>query len=96
MILFWQFGGSLFSCTEGHRETPPSLTTNVIKKANESIAKALEVKGRRKYNTYTPGQRALLGKYAVEHGAMPATINYSKVWNCHINELTARRLNITI
>ena len=32
-------------CTEGHRETPPSLTTNDIKKANESIAKALEVKG---------------------------------------------------
>ena len=46
-------------CTEGHRETP-SLTTNDIKKANESIAKALEVKGRGKYNTYTPGQRAVL------------------------------------
>ena len=47
-----------FKRTEGHRETPPSLTTNDIKKANESIAKALEVKGRGKYNTYTPGQRA--------------------------------------
>ena len=32
-------------------------------------------------NTYTPGQQALLGKYAA-----------GKVWNCHINELTARRL----
>ena len=41
--------------TKGHRET---LSANDINKANESIAKALEVKGRRKYNTYTPGQRA--------------------------------------
>ena len=31
--------------TEEHRKTPPSLTTNDIKKVNESIAKALEVKG---------------------------------------------------
>ena len=31
--------------TEGHRETPPRLTTNDTKKANESIAKAFEVKG---------------------------------------------------
>ena len=35
-------------CTEGHRET---LSANDINKANESIAKALEVKGRGKYNT---------------------------------------------
>ena len=40
-----------FKRTEGHCETPPSLTTKDIKKANESIAKALEVKGRAKYNT---------------------------------------------
>ena len=31
-----------FKRTEGHRETPPSLTTNDIKKANESIAKELD------------------------------------------------------
>ena len=68
--------------TEGHRETPPSLTINDTKKANESIAKALEVKGLGKYNTYTPGQQALLGKYAAEHGALAAAIHYSKVWNC--------------
>ena len=34
-----------FKRTEGHRETP-SLTTNDIKKANESIAKVLEIKVR--------------------------------------------------
>ena len=34
--------------TEGHRET---LSANDINKANESIAKALEVKGWEKYNT---------------------------------------------
>ena len=81
-----------FKRTEGHHETLPSLTANDINKANESIAKALEVKGRGKYNTYTPRQRALLGKYAAEHGATAATIHYSKAWNCHINRSTARRL----
>ena len=40
-----------------------------------------------KHNTYTPGQRALLGKYVVEHGATAAAFHYS-----NINELTARRL----
>ena len=55
--------------------------------------KALEVKGRpAKFNTYTPGQCALLRKCAAEHGVTAATIYYSKAWNCHINELTARRL----
>ena len=58
-----------FKRTEGHRETP-SLTTNDIKKANESITKALEVKGRGKYNTYTPGQHALLGKYATYNAVL--------------------------
>ena len=42
-----------FKRTEGHHKTLPSLTANDINKANESIAKALEVKGRGKYNTYT-------------------------------------------
>ena len=45
-----------------------------------------------KYNTYTLGQHALLGKYAAEHGATAAAIHYSKAWNCHINESTARQL----
>ena len=74
---------------QGHCET---LSANDINKANESIAKALEVKGWGEYNTYTPGQRALLGKYAAEHGATTAAIHYSKLWDCHINESTARRL----
>ena len=80
-----------FKCMEGHHETLPSLTANDINKAYESIAKALEVKGRGKYNTYTPGQHALSGKYAAEHGATAAAIHYSKAWNCHINESTARQ-----
>ena len=54
MALFKYFKHTL-KHTEGHRET---LSVNDINKANESIAKALEVKGRGKYNTYTPGQRA--------------------------------------
>ena len=69
-----------FKCTEGSCEIS-SLTANDIIKANESIAKALEVKGRpAKYNTYTPGQRGkYLGKYAAEHGATAATAKHGTV-----------------
>ena len=84
-----------FKRTEG----PPSskLTKDNIKQANESIAKALETKAGKlrkaqKYNAYTPGQRVLLGKYAAKHGSTAAAIHYSQVWNCSINESTARRL----
>ena len=40
------------------RKGTAKLSANDINKANESIVKALEVKGRGKYNTYMPGQRA--------------------------------------
>ena len=44
-----------FKRMEGPRETY-SLTANDIIKVNESVVKALKVKGRpAKYNTYTPG-----------------------------------------
>ena len=67
-----------FKCTEGPCEAS-SLIVNDIIKANECVAKALKVKGwPAKYNNYTPGQRALLGKYATEHGAKAAAIHYSK------------------
>ena len=57
-----------FKCTEGHCET---LSANDINKANESIAKALEVKGRGKYNTYTPGQHGNLEQSCQLHTRMP-------------------------
>ena len=47
MALFKYFKRTL-KRTEGHHET---LLANDINKANESIAKALKVKGRGKYNT---------------------------------------------
>ena len=72
-----------FKCTEGHHETPPSLTTNDMKKANESIAKALEVKGRGKYNTYTPGQYFLLSHNAVLH--LPSVLVHVETSNAAVN-----------
>ena len=78
-------------------DRPPSskLTKDDIKQANKSIARVLETKAGKsqgKYNAYTYGQRALLGKYAAKHGSTAADIHYSQVWNCSIDELQARRL----
>ena len=45
-----------------------------------------------KYNTYTPQQRAEIGKYAAEYGNTRAAKHFSTVLDCKISESTARRL----
>ena len=47
---------------------------------------------RGKYNSYTPEQRARIGKYASENGATHAAKHYTEVWSISINESTARIL----
>ena len=51
-----------------------------------------ESQKRGKYNSYTPEQRAKIGKYAAENGPSRAAKHYTAVWGIHINESTARRL----
>ncbi len=46
---------------------------------------------RKKYNNYTPQQRATVGKYAVEHGVMSAKKKFSLMFKMDINESTVRR-----
>ena len=45
-----------------------------------------------KYNTYTPEQRAEIGKYAAENGNTSAARHFSKVLDFKVSESTARRL----
>ena len=47
---------------------------------------------RGKYNSYTPEQRARIGKYAAENGATRAAKHFTAAWGISINESTARRL----
>ena len=47
---------------------------------------------RGKYNSYSPEERAQIGKYALENGNTRAARHFSKVLNRKINESTARRL----
>ena len=45
-----------------------------------------------KYNTYTPQQRAEIGKYATEYGNTTAVKHFSQTLGCNISKSTARRL----
>ena len=47
---------------------------------------------REKYNSYTPEQRARIGKYTSENGATHAAKHYTAVWGISINESKARIL----
>lgn len=47
---------------------------------------------RRKYNSYTPEERAQIGKYVLENGNSRAARHFSKVLHQQIRESTARRL----
>ena len=57
-----------------------TLSTNEAAILNESVEKALEVKGKRgKYNRYSPEDRTEIGTYAVENGPSKAVWHYSKI-----------------
>ena len=70
------------------------LSEEDIEAANKGVTKALDSKSQKrgKYNSYTPEQRAKIGKYAAENGASRAAKYYTAVWGIHINESMARRL----
>ena len=71
-----------------------------IEAAQKSISKAIDVASdnshqRGKYNSYSPEQRAGIGKYAEENGATRAA-KYSlqqRLGYFYLNESTARRLH---
>ena len=57
------------------------LSRKEVKSADKSVAKALESvveRTVRKYNCYTPEQRAQIGKYAAENGATNAAKRYTR------------------
>lgn len=49
-------------------------------------------KKRGRYNSYTPEERAVIGKYAAENGPTRAARHYTKTFGHDINESTARKL----
>ncbi len=66
-------------------------STNEAAILNESVAKALEVKGKAwKVNRYSPEDQAKIGTYAVENGASKAARHYSKIIGVVINDSTVR------
>ena len=80
---------------------PDNIGTSVISRkeveaANKEVTNALQSaaeNGRRgKYNSYTPEQRAKIGKYAAENGPTNAAKHFTSRWGININESTARRL----
>ena len=80
-----------------------SLSKKDIQRANKEVKQALgessgeptekpkAVTPRGKYNTYTPEERARVGKYAAENGASKAASYFSKLLDRKITESTARR-----
>ena len=64
-----------------------------IKRASEEEAFERAVKKRKvgKHNTYSPEERASIGKYAAENGATKVAVYFSKKLNIEINESTARK-----
>ena len=72
------------------------LARKEVESADKPVAKALESASKRtvrgKYNSYTPEQRAEIGKCAAENGATNAAKRYTAAWGITVNESTARRL----
>jgi len=74
------------------------LTKKDVESANENVETALAEnpastsRAGLKYNTYTPQQRAEIGKYAAEFGNTRAAKHFSKILDSKISESTARRL----
>ena len=68
-----------------------TIIDDVVKKATEATSSGK----RGKYNTYTPEERARIGKYAAENGATRAAKHFSKTMGRSINESTAsNKLNL--
>ena len=81
-----------------HDSTEASvLSKTEVEAANKQVSNALqsaaEKVSRGKYNSYTPQQRAKIGKYAAENGPTKAAKHFTTIWGIHVNESTARRLN---
>ena len=75
-----------------------SVPTAAIASANTRIRQLMSQKQKHRqenrrgqYNTYTPEQRATVGKYAVEHGVVSAKRKFSLKFKIDINESTVRR-----
>jgi len=74
------------------------LSKKDIESANDSVGTAFAKKPATtsrvglKYNTYTPEQRAEIGKYAAENGNTSAARHFSKVLDFKVSESIARRL----
>lgn len=80
-----------------HDTTEASVLSKMeVEAANKQVSNALqsaaEKVSRGKYNSYTPQQRAKIGKYAAENGPTKATKHFTAIWGIHVNESTARRL----
>lgn len=80
--------GSSSRLSEEDIEAAKKGVTKTLNAASDST----ESQKRGKYNSYTPEQRAKIGKYAAENGPSRAAKHYTAVWGIHINESTARRL----
>ena len=74
-----------------------SFTQKEIQHVNKVVKRTLDedssktVKKKGKYNSYSPEDRARIGKYATENGPTKAAAHFSKVLDCKINESTARK-----
>lgn len=76
------------------RNVPPAA----IASANAEIRRCIATSGqfphgqrRRHYNSYTPEQKATIGRFAVMNGVMAAKRRYSAEFRFDINESTVRR-----
>lgn len=74
---------------------PRSLTSKERKTVDELVKQAVpnrESRKRGRYNSYTPEQRASIGKYAAENGPTKAARHFTKILGSDVNESTARKL----
>lgn len=69
-----------------------------IEAVQKSISMTLDVTAstksqqRGKCNSYSPEQRAKIGKYVAENGLTQAARHFTAIWGINVNESTARRL----
>ena len=77
------------------KSTCPSLTRKEVDSANECVKDSLQQQkitpSRTKYASYTPQERALIGKYAAENGPTRAARHISNVLKKAVPQPTARR-----
>ena len=71
----------------------PSLSNAELEATNACVGKVLTATtvSRRKYNRYTPEERAAIGKYAAENGPTRMAKYFSVKLKMHISEPTARK-----